>query len=282
MRVLVTGAGGQLGIDVVATCLAGGDDVFAATRADLDVTNRDAVLALISTWRPTAVINCAAWTAVDACEGDQDRANLANGLAARWLREGCEHVGAHLVQISTDYVFDGTQPTPYREWDATNPQSVYGSSKLLGEKEAGLHAAIVRTAWVVGEHGSNMVKTILRLAAERPSLSFVDDQRGCPTFTSDLAPMLRRLAIDRRTGIHHVTNQGPMSWFEFARLVVAAAGRDPEMVSPISTADLQPQRPAARPANSVLDNAVLRLQGLRLLPYVEDSLTPLVRRLLGE
>jgi dTDP-4-dehydrorhamnose reductase len=279
MRVVVTGAGGQLGTDVAAYCRSRGDDVIAADRAVLDISNRSAVLGLLTTLRPDAVINCAAWTAVDACEGDPDRAWLHNALAVRWLREGCELAGSHLVQISTDYVFDGTKPEPYVEWDQPNPASVYGQSKLGGEREAGPSATIVRTSWVVGEYGSNMVKTILRLAGERPSLAFVADQRGCPTFTGDLAVMLRRLAVERRSGLHHVTNQGAMSWYEFARLVVSAAGRDPEMVSPIATADLQPARPAPRPANSVLDNAALRLQGIALLPPVEESLGAVVRRL---
>jgi dTDP-4-dehydrorhamnose reductase len=276
MRVLVTGAGGQLGIDVVRVCTAAGDDVVAADRSLLDVTDRSAVLGSITTLRPDAVINCAAWTAVDACESDPDRAWLANGLAARWLREACELSGAHLVQVSTDYVFDGTKEAPYVEWDEPNPRSVYGRSKLAGEREVGPEAAVVRTAWVVGVHGANMIKTILRLAAERPALAFVGDQRGCPTFTADLAAMLRRLAVERRSGVHHVTNQGAMSWFEFAQRVVGAAGYDPAMVSPIATADLVPARPAPRPANSVLDNAVLRLSGLPLLRPVDEAIVETV------
>jgi dTDP-4-dehydrorhamnose reductase len=132
---------------------------------------------------------------------------------------------------------------------------------------------------VCGEHGNNMVKTVLRLAAERDSLSFVDDQRGCPTFTADLAPLLRRLAVERRTGVHHATNQGAVSWYEFVRAMVSAAGRDPGMVHPIRTADLDPPRPAPRPANSVLDNAVLRLGGIPLLRDFREPLAELVARL---
>jgi dTDP-4-dehydrorhamnose reductase len=279
MRVLVTGAGGQLGRDVVEVCERAGDDVVGADRARLDVTDRDAVLGAITAWRPDAVVHCAAWTAVDACEGDPDRAMLANALAVRWVREACDRTGAHLVHVSTDYVFDGELERPYVEWDATSPRSVYGRSKLAGEVEAGEDAAIVRTSWVCGEHGNNMVRTVLRLAAERDELAFVDDQRGCPTFTADLAPVLRRLALDRRRGVHHVTNQGAVSWYEFVREMVTAAGRDPAMVRPISTADLQPPRPAPRPANSVLDNAVLRLAGLPLLRDFRAPLQELVDRL---
>lgn len=282
MRVLVTGAGGQLGRDVALACEAADDEVLAFDRQALDVSSRDAVLGAVTVLRPHAVVHCAAWTAVDACEADPDRAWLLNALAVRSVAEACRRAGAHLVHVSTDYVFSGSKPTPYVEWDATDPLSMYGRSKLGGEQEAlgaGIGATVVRTSWVCGEHGSNMVKTILRLASERPELAFVDDQIGHPSFCADLAPMLRRLAVDRRPGIHHVTNQGAVSWFEFAQAVVEASGRDPAMVTPISTADLQPPRPAPRPANSVLDNAALRLGGLPLLRDFRDPLADLVRRL---
>ncbi|MEZ5295434.1 MAG: NAD(P)-dependent oxidoreductase [Ilumatobacteraceae bacterium] len=188
MRILVTGAAGQLGHDLVAACRREGDDVVAADRATLDIGDRDQVAAVVGAAMPDVVVNCAAWTAVDACESDPERAQRVNGDAVAWLRQSCDHVGAHLVQISTDYVFDGTLDRPYVETDPTGPQSVYGRSKLAGEQAAGPDATIVRTSWVCGEAGGNMVKTVLRLSAERDSLSFVDDQRGCPTFTADLAP----------------------------------------------------------------------------------------------
>ena len=278
MRLLVTGAGGQLGNDVVAAARAAGDDVLGLTHGQLDVTDRDAVLGVLTTARPDAVINAAAWAAVDACEADPERAFTANGLAVRWIAEGCARVDAHLVHVSTDYVFDGTLPRPYHEWDETRPQSVYGASKLAGEREAaarGTSAAVVRTSWVCGATGSNMVGLVRRLAAEgdgRPgSLAFVDDQQGCPTFTADLAPVLRRLAIDRRSGVHHVTNQGPVTWYEFVVEILRASGHDPALVRPISTAELLPPRPAPRPANSVLDNAVLRAAGLPALRDFRDG-----------
>ena len=273
MRLLITGAGGQLGHDVRLAAEAAGDEVLATARADLDVTDRDAVLGAITTWRPDAVVHAAAWTAVDACEADPERAFAANALAVRWVAEACHRAGAHLVTLSTDYVFDGTLDRPYREWDAPNPQSVYGASKRGGELEAlalGAGAAVVRISWVCGAHGNNMVKTIKRLAesgGDTPGrLAFVDDQRGHPTFTADLAPLLRRIALDRRSGIIHATNQGgAASWFEFAQAVVTGLGRPAELVRPIATADLDPPRPAPRPANSVLDNAVLRGAGIPLL-----------------
>jgi len=157
---------------------------------------------------------------------------------------------------------------------------VYGRSKLGGEWEIdGTSATIVRTSWVCGLHGNNMVKTILRLAGEHEKLAFVDDQRGQPSFADDLAPMIRRLAVDRRPGVFHVTNQGAVSWFEFARSVLEVAGLDPGRVRPIATADLDPPRPAPRPANSVLDNAALRLGGVPLLPHYREPLERLVRHL---
>lgn len=279
MRVLVTGAAGQLGTEVSAYCTSVGDEVLALDHQMLDVSDRDQVMAAVSHHRPDAVMHCGAWTAVDACESDGQKAFLMNALAVRWVSDACRRFDAHLVHISTDYVFSGDKPSPYTEWDVPDPASVYGYSKLAGESEAGPAATIVRTSWVCSEHGSNMVKTILRAMDTQPELRFVDDQRGCPTFTSDLAPMLRRLALDRRSGLHHVTNQGSVSWFDFARAVVVAAGGDAEMVSPIATADLVPARPAPRPANSVLDNAVLRLSGLPLLPDFRQTLPRVVTSL---
>lgn len=282
MRVLVTGAAGQLGRDTVLACEAAGDTVFGVDRSQLDVTDRDAVLGAITSLRPDAVVHCAAWTAVDLCEGDPGRAFDANAMAVRHVVEACHRVGAHLVHVSTDYVFDGSLPRPYLEWDTPNPASVYGASKLAGEREAlalGPDAAVVRTSWVCGEHGANMVKTVLRLVDTNPTLSFVSDQVGHPTFTADLAPMLRRLAIDRRSGVHHLTNQGAVSWHEFVQAIVAGVGRDPGMVLPILTADLQPPRPAPRPANSVLDNAVARLGGLPPMRDFHEPLAELLARL---
>ena len=282
MRVLVTGAGGQLGLDTSAACAAAGDDVAALDRAALDCTDRDAVLAAVTALRPHTVMHCAAWTAVDACEGDEERAMLHNATAVRWVAEACERVGAHLVHVSTDYVFDGTSPRPYHEHDVTNPQSAYGRSKRAGEVEAlalGAGAAVVRTSWVCGVHGSNMVKTVMRLATERPSLAFVNDQIGHPTFTADLAQVLRVIGRDRLSGVVHATNQGAVSWYEFVRDIVAALGLDPAMVSPISTADLQPPRPAPRPANSVLDNAVLRAAGYPAMRHYREPLAEAVAAL---
>lgn len=281
MKVLVTGAGGQLGHDVASVCAEAGDDVVAAGHADLDVGDRDAVFAAITSLRPDAVLHVGAWTAVDACESDPDRAYRVNALGTRWVADASRQAGAYLCYVSTDYVFDGTKDGPYVEWDATNPQSVYGRSKLGGEHEVAAHcpgASVVRTSWVCGEHGHNMVKTVLSLA-DRPELAFVDDQRGCPSFTADLAVAIRRLAASRLAGTFHVTNQGAVSWYEFVRDILELSGNDPTKVRPIKTADLDPPRPAPRPANSVLENAALRLANLPLLPHYRESLAKLLTHL---
>ncbi|MEY2433603.1 MAG: dTDP-4-dehydrorhamnose reductase [Acidimicrobiaceae bacterium] len=282
MNVLVTGAGGQVGRELVELCIAEGDDVTAADHARLDVTDRDAVLQLCQAVRPAAIIHAASWTAVDACESDPERAHAVNAAGAGYVAEAAKEVGAHLVHISTDYVFDGTKPTPYDESDVPNPMSEYGRSKWAGEQAVAAvsdDAAVVRISWVCGRYGNNMVKTLLRLAADGVDPKFVDDQIGHPTIVADLVPVLRRFALEHRGGLFHVTNQGAVSWFEFARAVFKAAGADVARVGPISTKELDPPRPAPRPANSVLDNAALRRLGWPLLPHFEESLHQLVREL---
>lgn len=290
MRILVTGAQGQLGAEVVVELSRRAElvrrgaplDVVAASRADLDVANRDAVLAAITTIEPDVIIHPAAFTAVDACESEPDRAFAVNSLGTRHVAEAARMVGAHLAYVSTDYVFDGTKASPYVEWDLPNPLSVYGRSKLAGERELGPQSTIVRTSWVCGRYGANMVKTVLRLlAAGQTPLRFVDDQHGCPTIASDLATKLVALALERRPGTFHVTNQGATTWFEFVRAIVGFAGGDPEAVLPIATAELDPPRPAPRPFNSVLDNAALRLSSDELLPAWQDSTEALVAELLA-
>ncbi|MEY2740938.1 MAG: dTDP-4-dehydrorhamnose reductase [Actinomycetota bacterium] len=283
MRMLVTGAVGQLGSELVAAARAAGHDVVATARdprgapgvATLDVTDRDAVARAVDLARPAAILHAAAWTAVDDCESDPDRAHRANGEATAHVVAAARAVGARVTYVSTDYVFDGTKPTPYLEGDAPAPRSVYGRSKLAGERavDPALDAT-VRISWVCGATGANMVKTILRLADRPGPLRFVDDQRGHPTLADDAARMIVRLAGERRVGVWHVTNQGAVSWWEFAREVMRLAGHDASRVEPIATADLVPPRPAPRPANSVLDNAALRAAGIAPL---DDFRVPLAR-----
>ncbi len=274
MRVLVTGGGGQLGREVVDAFSPGPHDVLACPREALDVGDRDACMQVIGTFAPDAIVHTAAWTDVDGCEGDPDRAWRVNALGTRNVAEAARLVGARVCYVSTDYVFDGTADRPYNEWDDTRPVSVYGRSKRAGETVLGPDDTIVRTSWVCGRHGRNFVKTVLTRAAAGQQLDVVDDQHGCPTFADDLAGMIHRLVVGRRPGLFHVTNQGATTWYRFAADIVVSAGLDPALVRPITTAQLQPPRPAPRPANSVLDNAALRLCGL---PLLDDHHVPLER-----
>ena len=280
MKVLITGSAGQLGTDLVASANHAGLDVIATSHADLDITDRNLVSQKIANAAPEAIIHAAAWTAVDACESDIKKAMAINSDGTANVANAARQIGARVIYISTDYVFDGTKATPYIESDIPNPQSVYGASKLAGERHLDLNQdSVVRISWVCGEHGNNMVKTILRLAATSPTLTFVDDQIGSPTFTSDIAPVLVDFARESRTGIWHLTNQGTTSWFGFAQDVLRAAELDPNRVQPIATADLRPQRPAKRPANSVLENAHMCKANLTLLDDFHIPLQRLVDRL---
>ncbi|HEX7167667.1 MAG TPA: dTDP-4-dehydrorhamnose reductase [Acidimicrobiales bacterium] len=275
MRVLITGAGGQIGTALVEAFAD--DDVVATTRAELDLADRDSTMAAICGVTPDVVVHAGAWTAVDACEADPDLAFRVNALGTRHVANAARIVGAHVVYVSTDYVFEGTAGEPYHEWSETNPQSVYGRSKLAGERELDPASTIVRAAWVVGPHGRNFVKTMLRLAGEREEIGVVDDQRGCPTFTSDLAPLVRQLAAARLPGTYHATNAGATTWFEFARAVLTAAGDDPDKVRPVTTAEYGAAAP--RPANSVLDNLALRSLGWQPLPPWQDALERTIKEL---
>lgn len=277
MRILLTGAGGQLGHDLVRAFDQPHHTVVATTRTELDLADRDSVLGAITSVEPDVVVHAGAWTAVDACESDPDRAFRINSLGTRHVQDAARTVGARVVYISTDYVFDGTATAPINEWAPTNPASVYGWSKLGGEQEIDPGNTVVRCSWVCGANGGNFVKTMLRLAGERHELRVVSDQVGSPTFTPDLAEMIRRLAVGRLPGVFHVTNSGTASWFELAQATFVAAGLDPQRVIPIATAEYP--TPARRPAYSVLDNAALRLQGLPLLRDWHEPLERLVKEL---
>jgi dTDP-4-dehydrorhamnose reductase len=277
VRVLITGAGGQLGRELVAAFE--GDGPVACDRATLDVADRERVLQVVGHVRPDVVVHAGAWTDVDGCQLDPDRAYQVNALGTRHVVQAARLVGARVCYVSTDYVFDGMAARPYNEWDAPNPLSVYGHSKLGGEAELGGDDTVVRTSWVCGRHGRNFVKSVLARARAGEPLRVVDDQFGCPTFADDLAGAVRHLVVARLGGVYHVTNQGPTSWYQLACDVLAAAGLEPERVTPICTGELDPPRPAPRPRNSVLDNAALRLSGLPLLPDHHEPLERLVKNL---
>jgi len=253
MRIVVTGAGGMLGRDVLRACDHAGVDCVGLPRTELDVTDPQASVETIGTYRPDAVINCAAWTDVDGAEQDEAAARAVNGGGAGNVARACALAGAHLVQVSTDYVFDGTATRPYVESDPVGPLGAYGRTKLEGERRVAEElpsAAIARSAWLFGTAGRNFVDTMLRLAVDRGEVTVVDDQVGCPTWTGHLAPALLALAAARSLGgVFHVASAGQCSWHDFALEIFAQAGVECR-VHRGSSADLD--RPAPRPAWSVL------------------------------
>jgi dTDP-4-dehydrorhamnose reductase len=274
MRLLVTGAGGMLGQDVVAAAEASGDEVIALARGDLDVTDERAVAAALSDEHVDAVVNCAAWTDVDGAESDPDGADAVNALGAGKVAQAAAHVGARLVHVSTDYVFDGDRSpdeAAYVESDVPGPRSVYGASKLAGEEavaEAGGSHAIVRASWLFGVGGRNFVATMLALGAERDEVTVVDDQIGCPTATAHLAPALLALARDEEAqGVFHVAGGGRCSWHELAVEAFRQAGIACRVL-PCTTAEMP--RPAPRPPFSALES---ERDDAPLLPPWQEGLT---------
>ncbi|NUT10366.1 MAG: dTDP-4-dehydrorhamnose reductase, partial [Nonomuraea sp.] len=252
MRWLVTGGGGMLAADVLDRAALTGEPVLALGRSELDLCDRRAVRDFVSAYRPRVVINCAAWTAVDDAETHEDEALAINGHAVAWLAETCALTGARLLHVSTDYVFDGTARVPYPEDAPAAPVNAYGRTKLAGELAALEHGQhVVRSAWLYGAAGPNFVRTMIRLAAERETVDVVDDQRGQPTWTADLADYLVRLAqSDLPPGVYHGTSSGETTWYGLTREIFTLLGLDPARVRPVSS-DSFP-RPARRPANSVL------------------------------
>ena len=276
LALLVTGASGQLGQDLLRAVRAGGD-VFARglKRADLDVTDAFAVQDMVVGWERIVrsdnpahrlvVVNCAAYTAVDAAEADEETAYAVNAAAPALLATACAKAGARLIHVSTDYVFPGDASEPYDVDDETGPHSAYGRTKLAGElavREILPDASyVVRTAWLYGATGQNFVKTMARLERERETVSVVDDQRGSPTWSRDLAAGLLALAgSEAPAGIYHGTNSGDTTWHGFTQAIFGELGADPARVLP-TTSDAFP-RPAPRPAYSVLSQRAWDEAGL--------------------
>ncbi|MBO7941321.1 dTDP-4-dehydrorhamnose reductase [Streptomyces sp. CAI-85] len=281
-RWLVTGAGGMLGRDTVAELARRGADVTGLGRAALDVTRPESVAHAFAAHRPDLVVNCAAYTAVDDAETDEPRALAVNGEGPRLLARACAEHGARLLHVSTDYVFDGAARTaPYPEDHPPAPRSAYGRTKLAGERAVRTElpdaSAVVRTAWLYGVHGTSFVRTMLDLEARRDTLDVVDDQRGQPTWSADVAARLADLGphVGRTAhGVFHATAAGEATWYDLAREVFRGIGADPGRIRP-TTSDAF-RRPAPRPAYSVLAHARWRETGL---PPPRDWRTALLEAL---
>lgn len=285
MKILVTGGSGQLGHEVLKLLRGTAHEVIAPARAELDLLAPESIGAVIAQQRPDQVINCAAYTAVDRAESESQAAFTVNRDAAGALATAVAATGGRMLQVSTDFVFDGKQTRPYREEDTTAPLGVYGSSKLAGEQAvlAALPRAVVlRTAWVYGAHGHNFVKTMLRVAGEGKPLRVVNDQVGTPTWAADIARVILRLIDTDASGVLHYTNAGQTSWHGFAAAILeeAQALGFPVLTraaEPISTSGYP--TPAQRPAWSVLDTGrIERLLSLDI-PYWRDSLVLMLKEL---
>ena len=271
--IVVTGAAGQLGT-AFQTILP--DDCVFLSRADLDLTNRDSMTPTIAAIKPTAVINCAAYTDVDRAETDEETANVVNGYAVGELAGVCRDIGARFVTFSTDYVFDGTKDGGYVESDAPSPINAYGRSKLLGERlamEANPGSLIVRTSWLLSGTHPNFASTMIRLISEG-DVTVVNDQSGRPTLVNDLAPKTMEVMADGLSGILHLANDGITTWYELAIEIADLAGLDRRHVHACPAAEYSTS--ARRPTNSVLDSERMR----RCLPPYGPALSAVVRSLL--
>lgn len=274
MRVLVTGAGGMVGRAVCKYCESIGDFIFSYDHQSLDIAGSDRVRQALQNDKPEVVINCAAWTDVDGCESDKERAFAANARGPENLAAACQEIDARLVTISTDYIFDGEKQGCYTQADEPNPQSVYGVSKLEGERlaqSADPRAIVVRTGFIFGPGGSNFLSTIVERARRGEKLKAIRDAYGTPTYALDLARRLRELAQLDQPGIFHVMNSGPgVSYEEFARAALDLAGFAATNLETVMTDSLR--RPAPRPRNSRLECLRSEALGLSPLPFWRDSL----------
>lgn len=273
MKIMLTGANGQLGQEIAYQLKASSFSVFAFTKTELDITDELKVQKVVEEIQPDVIINAAAFTKVDLAESEETLAYNINGFAQRNLAVAAEKIGAKICYISTDYVFDGNGFEPYKEYDKCNPLGVYGKSKFVGEeltKTLSTKYFIVRTSWVYGEYGSNFVKTMLNLAEKRNEIGVVADQIGSPTYTGDLATFLISLIQTEKYGIYHCTNSGSCSWYEFAKAIFEEMELDIK-VNPLTT-DQYPT-PASRPHYSVLDNGALEMNGFEKIRHWKEGLS---------
>lgn len=282
MRILVTGASGQLGYDVERELERRGIEHLGTSSRELDITDRAAVEHLMQSYRPDAVIHCAAYTKVDLAEDEPERCWAVNADGTRNMTAACREIGAKMLYISTDYVFPGTGEQFRRTDDPVSPVNTYGRSKLAGELAVQSLLEkyfIVRISWVFGKNGNNFVKTMLRLAETKAELSVVCDQIGSPTYTADLAPLLCDMVQTERYGVYHATNEGTCAWSEFAEAVFELAGRQ-VVVHPIPTS-AYPTR-AARPLNSRMSKECLHSNGFQELPEWKNALARYLKEITGE
>jgi dTDP-4-dehydrorhamnose reductase len=272
MRVVLTGAGGLVARALIPALEGAGHDVLPLRRADADITDFAGLHHALTNFKPEWVVNLAAYTKVDDAETHADHAYLVNALGARNVALAALEAGAAILHLSTDYVFDGIAAAPRREYDPPAPRSVYGISKLAGERavcEVSTRHLIVRTAWLYGHGGSHFVSAILKKARAGEPVAVVDDQRGSPTFTHDLAAQLVRLIAARQYGTYHVTNSGECTWWDFAALVLSRS----KLPAPARTTTSALGRPAPRPAHSVLSNLLAERATGAVMPGWEDAAT---------
>ncbi|PEP93446.1 dTDP-4-dehydrorhamnose reductase [Bacillus wiedmannii] len=279
MKVLVTGAKGQLGQDVLCLLENQPWEVFGLGREELDITNEEKVREKVLSIKPDIIIHTAAYTQVDQAESDEEIAFKVNAEGTKYLAQAAEAVGAKFCYVSTDYVFDGTKNEPYKVDDQTNPQTVYGRSKLVGEQYTQKYCSksyIVRTSWVFGLYGNNFVKTMFRLAKEKKELGVVHDQVGSPTYTTDLASFIINLVQSDKYGIYHGSNSGVCSWYEFAKEVFKQSNIE-IVVNPLTTEDFP--RPAARPKYSVLNKGMIEENGFESFQDWKEALKDFLKKL---
>lgn len=281
MNILVTGANGQLGMEMRNVSAGSADRYIFTDVAELDITDADAVDRVIASEKVDVIVNCAAYTNVDKAEEDEQAADLINHRAVAILATAAAKYGATLIHISTDYVFDGRSCVPYKEDDATSPTGAYGRTKLAGERaviESGCRYLIFRTAWLYSPYGKNFVKTMMKLTAEKDSLNVVFDQVGTPTCAADLAALIYKVIAERmldRQGVYHFSNEGVCSWYDFAVAIRDLCGNACE-IRPCHSCNFPSK--AMRPSYSVLDKKLVKETFNASVPYWHDSLIQTLRK----